>query len=92
MLWLTARCGIDFVWALALGILFQYYSIAPMANAYGPKTLLRAAKADFLSLMFFEIGLFGWMAIFQIAIFKWQLEMNTVTYWFMMQVRLRMPT
>lgn len=58
-----------------------------MAGDYGPKTLYRAAKADFLSLAFFEIGLFGWMAIFQIAIFRWGLPMNTVTYWWMMQVR-----
>jgi hypothetical protein len=57
-----------------------------MAGEYGLKTLYRAAKADFLSLTFFEIGLFGWMAIFQIAIFNWKIEMNTVTYWWMMQV------
>ncbi|KAK5149850.1 hypothetical protein LTS14_010565 [Recurvomyces mirabilis] len=77
---------IDFAFALALGIVFQYYSIAPMTGAYGPKMLYRAAKADFLSLTFFEVGLFGWMAIFQIAIFRWKLEMNTVTYWWMMQI------
>lgn len=57
-----------------------------MAGEYGMKSLYRAAKADVLSLTFFEIGLFGWMAIFQIAIFNWELEMNTVTYWWMMQV------
>lgn len=57
-----------------------------MAGDYGLKILWRAAKADFLSLLFFEVGLFGWMAIFQIAIFQWKLEMNTVTYWWMMQV------
>lgn len=74
------------MFAIAFGIVFQYYSIAPMSGDYGAKTLWRAAKADFLSLLFFEIGLFAWMAIFQIAIFDWQLEMNTVTYWWMMQV------
>lgn len=57
-----------------------------MANEYGPKVIYRALKADILSLVFFEIGLFGWMAIFQIAIFNWKLEMDTVTYWWMMQV------
>ncbi|KAK0964263.1 hypothetical protein LTR54_018394, partial [Friedmanniomyces endolithicus] len=79
---------IDFAFAIAFGIVFQYFSIAPMVGEYGPKTLWRSAKADFLSLMFFEIGLFGWMAIFQIAVFKWRLEMDTVTYWWMMQVSL----
>lgn len=78
--------AIDFAFALAFGIFFQYFSIAPMGGGYGPKTLLRAAKADFLSLTFFEIGLFGWMAVFQIAIFRDKLRMNTITYWFMMQV------
>lgn len=76
----------DFAWAIAFGIVFQYFSIAPMADEYGPKIVYRALKADILSLVFFEIGLFGWMAIFQVAIFHWKLEMNTVTYWWMMQI------
>ncbi len=57
-----------------------------MAGDYGWKTIVRSAKADILSLIFFEIGLFGWMAIFYILIFDGKLEMNTATYWFMMQV------
>ncbi|KIW03241.1 uncharacterized protein PV09_05462 [Verruconis gallopava] len=77
---------LDFGFAFAFGILFQYFSIAPMANEYGPKVLIRALKADALSLLFFEIGLFGWMAAFQIGIFQWRLPMNTVTYWWMMQI------
>ena len=76
----------DFLLALFFGVFFQYFSIAPMSGEWGPKSLLRAAKADFLSLAFFEIGLFGWMAIFQIAIFKYRLDMASVTYWWMMQV------
>lgn len=77
---------LDFALALAFGIVFQYFSIAPMAGDYGWKTIVRAAKADILSLTFFEIGLFGWMAIFDILIFDRKLEMNTAIYWFMMQV------
>ena len=57
-----------------------------MSGDYGPKTIYRAAKADILSLTSFELGLFGWMAIFQIAIFHWDIEMNTITYWWMMQI------
>jgi hypothetical protein len=59
-----------------------------MSGDYGPKTLWRAAKADFLSLTFFEIGLFGWMAIFQFGIFGQRLGMDNVVYWWMMQVSL----
>jgi len=77
---------IDFAFAIVIGVFFQYFSIAPMAGDYGPKIFYRALKADFLSLLFFEIGLFGWMAIFQVAIFQWKLEMNSVTYWWMMQI------
>ncbi len=84
LLW--AEMLVDFGFAFAFGIIFQYFSIAPMANEYGPKIVYRALKADALSLLFFEIGLFGWMAIFQIAIFQWGLEMPTVTYWWMMQI------
>ncbi|KAK5109200.1 hypothetical protein LTR62_007285 [Meristemomyces frigidus] len=77
---------VDFAFAIAFGIVFQYFSIAPMSGDYGVKTLIRAAKADFFSLVFFEVGLFSWMAIFQIAIFHWQLPITTVTYWWMMQI------
>jgi hypothetical protein len=76
----------DFVLALAFGIIFQYFSIAPMAGDYGWRTIVRSAKADFLSLTFFEIGLFGWMAISHFLIFDQKLGMATATYWFMMQV------
>lgn len=77
---------VDFGFAFAFGIVFQYFSISPMLGKYGPKIIYRALKADALSLLFFEIGLFGWMAIFQVAIFNWELPMNTVTYWWMMQI------
>ena len=77
---------VDYAFALLFGVVFQYFSIAPMSGEYGPKTIWRAVKADFLSLTFFEIGLFGWMAIFQIAIFDWKLQTNNVVYWWMMQV------
>ncbi|EJT98825.1 hypothetical protein DACRYDRAFT_110713 [Dacryopinax primogenitus] len=77
---------VDYAFALVFGIVFQYWSIAPMSGEYGPKTLWRAAKADFLSLTGFQIGLFGWMAIFQLAIWQDRLQMNNVVYWWMMQV------
>jgi len=57
-----------------------------MSGDWGPRTLLRALKADFLSLTCFEIGLFGWMAIFQFGIFGQRLGVDNVVYWWMMQV------
>ncbi|KAF1987817.1 hypothetical protein K402DRAFT_403478 [Aulographum hederae CBS 113979] len=77
---------VDYAFALLFGIVFQYFSIAPMGGEYGVKTLWRAAKADVLSLTGFEIGLFGWMVAFQVGIWGYRLEMTTWTYWWMMQV------
>ena len=50
-----------------------------MSGEYGPKTVVRAAKADILSLTAFEIGLFGWMVAYQVGIWDYTLEMNTWT-------------
>jgi hypothetical protein len=75
---------IDYAFALLFGIFFQYFSIAPMSGEYGPRTLVRAAKADILSLTSFEIGLFGWMVAYQVGIWDYRLVMNTWVYWWMM--------
>ncbi|KAI6826313.1 hypothetical protein KC332_g11893 [Hortaea werneckii] len=77
---------IDYAFALLFGIIFQYFSIAPMSGAWGPKSVWRAAKADILSLTSFEIGCFGWMVAFQVGIFGYRLGMATWTYWWMMQI------
>lgn len=81
-----AELLIDYGFALLFGILFQYFSIAPMSGQYGPKTIVRAVKADILSLTSFELGLFGWMVIYQVAIWDYNLKITTYTYWWMMQV------
>jgi Domain of unknown function (DUF4396) len=47
-----------------------------------------AAKADFISLTFFEIGLFGWMALMAFAFFPapHHLMPNSAAYWYFMQI------
>ena len=45
----------DFVLALAFGIIFQYFAIAPMRGLGLKDGLIAAAKADFISLVAFEI-------------------------------------
>jgi hypothetical protein len=57
-----------------------------MSGEWGVRTLIRAAKADIASLTAFEIGLFGWMAIYQRGIWNWRLGIVTSVYWWMMQV------
>ena len=83
---LWAALLVDYAFALLFGIVFQYFSIAPMSGAYGPKTLWRAAKADILSLTSFEVGAFGWMVAYQAGIWGYGLGMTEWTYWWMMQV------
>jgi hypothetical protein len=78
----------DYVLAVALGIVFQYFAIAPMRGLGLRDGLKAAAKADFLSLTFFEVGLFGWMALMAFVFFPapHHLMPNSAGYWFLMQV------
>jgi hypothetical protein len=49
--------------------------------------LIAALKADALSLIAFEIGLFGWMAFMQFVLFPDpHLAPDHAAYWFLMQI------
>lgn len=77
----------DYALALGLGVLFQYFAIAPMRNLALGEGLKLAAKADFLSLSAFEVGLFGWMAIMQLVLFSSpHLTTDHAAFWFLMQI------
>jgi hypothetical protein len=78
----------DYVLALLLGILFQYFAIAPMRGLGVRKGLLQAAKADVLSLTAFEVGLFSWMALTSFVFFPApdHLHPDNPVYWLLMQV------
>lgn len=77
----------DFSLAFALGIAFQYFSIAPMRDLGPGAGIVAALKADTLSLTAFEIGLFGWMALIQLVIFTTpHLEPDHAAYWLLMQI------
>lgn len=81
---LGAEYVADFTLALALGLLFQYFAIAPMRGLNLRDGLIAAVKADTLSLIAFEVGLFGWMALTNYVFFP-NLEMTSPVYVFMMQ-------
>lgn len=84
---LPAEYIADFTLAFALGIVFQYYSIAPMRDLGVRDGIKAALKADTLSLIAFEVGLFGWMAIMQLVLFTDpHLKPDRAAYWFLMQV------
>jgi hypothetical protein len=67
--------------------MFQYIPIKEM-NSQLPRlaAFKNAIKADTLSLIAFEIGLFGWMAFFQLALFGDLINASSTVYWFFMQI------
>jgi hypothetical protein len=75
----------DFLLAYLLGIVFQYFAIAPMRNISGWPAIWAAIKADTVSLVAFEIGLFAFM-FWMSKHFHPSLEANQPEYWFLMQI------
>jgi hypothetical protein len=86
-----ATWAMDFVFAFVLGIAFQFFTIAPMRDDIGAgRALVLALKADTLSLVAWQIGMYGFMALAQ---FVWfgpgygvMLQTNTPEFWFVMQL------
>ena len=75
----------DFLVAYLLGVIFQYFSIAPMRNLSGWPGIWAAIKADTISLTAFEVGLFAFM-YWMHQHFQPSLEPKQPEYWFLMQV------
>jgi hypothetical protein len=76
----------DFAFAYLFGIVFQYFTIAPMRGLSFGQGLIQAIKADTLSLIAWQIGMYGWMALARFVIFDHQLSRSTPVFWFMMQI------
>jgi hypothetical protein len=77
----------DYLLAVALGLVFQYFAIAPMRGLSFRKGIVAAAKADILSLTAFEFGLFGWMALMAFVFFpNPHLMPTSPVFWFLMQI------
>jgi hypothetical protein len=83
---LLADIPMDFAWAWTLGIAFQYFTIVPMREMGRVKGIWAAIKADTLSILAFQAGLFGGMAIYQKLIWDPPLPKDSATYWMMMQL------
>lgn len=77
---------IDYFFAFAFGIVFQYYAIKPMRNLFPKEGLIAALKADTLSLTSWQVGMYGGMAIATFLVFKHRLAANSIVFWFMMQL------
>lgn len=48
--------------------------------------MVSALKADALSLVVFEIGMFAWMAVSYYVLFSPPLKANQMTFWLMRQI------
>jgi hypothetical protein len=85
MLW--ASLVWDFVAAWTLGIAFQYFTIKPMGQLSAVQALVAAIKADTLSIIAFQVGMYGWMLLVHLRLFAEQhLQANEAVYWLMMQI------
>lgn len=87
----TAELGPEYILDLPLawifGVAFQYFAIAPARGQVGSLAPLRdAIKSETLSVLTFEVGLFGWMALAHYVIWQPPLAIDTSSHWFMMQI------
>jgi hypothetical protein len=81
---------VDYIFAYAFGIVFQYFTIAPMRGLALGEGIWAAVKADTLSLTAWQIGMYGFMAFASFFLFDHlmgiTLSTDTVEFWFMMQI------
>jgi Domain of unknown function (DUF4396) len=81
---------LDCLFAHAYGIVFQYFTIAPMRGLGFAAGIWQAIKADTLSLTAWQIGMYGFMALAYFWFFRdligTRLKVNSVEFWFMMQI------
>ncbi len=80
---------LDFVFAFAIGIAFQYFAIAPMRDLGVRDGLVAALKADTLSLISWQLGMYGFMAVVQFVVaprLGVTIDASMPEFWFAMQI------
>ncbi len=83
---LFAAWTLDFVLAFAFGIVFQDFAIAPMRGLGLRDGLVAALQADTLSLVAWQVGMYGLMAVVTFAIVGRPLPPTGAAFWFAMQL------
>ena len=77
----------DFALAYIFGIAFQYFAIVPMRRLGFRDGLVAAVKSGTLSVTTFEIGWFGWMALWYFVFFTQpHLAPDHAASWLQMQI------
>jgi len=75
-----------FIGAYLFGLAFQIMPIMSMGESNFARALVQAFKADTLSLIAFEIGMFGWLAFAFLWLLPGTPSVASAEYWFMMQI------
>jgi hypothetical protein len=81
---------LDLVCAFLLGVVFQYFTIAPMRHLGLKAGIIAALKADALSLIAWQTGMYAMMAAGQFAFFTPMtgkvMDASSPEFWFLMQL------
>lgn len=83
---LAAHYTGEFIAAYLFGIAFQFLPIMEMGETRVSRALVNAVKADTLSLVAFEIGMFGFMSLAVFVLVPTMQPVASPVYWFMMQI------
>lgn len=81
---------LDFILAFGIGVVFQFFAIAPMRDLGLLAGLRAALKADAASLAAWQVGMYGVMGAFHFGLFEalWGVEIDATRpeFWFAMQI------
>jgi hypothetical protein len=84
---LFAEYVVEFTLAYLVGIAFQYFPIRAMRGIPPDEAIIDAVKADTLSLVAFEVGMFAWMGlIYFLLLAAHRPDASNIVFWFVMQV------
>ena len=76
---------LDYALALLIGVYFQYMAIQQMGRMQPQQAIAKALKVDFLSLSAWQVGMYGFMAIY-LAFSAGGAGRLSFDFWFAMQI------
>ncbi|HSE48735.1 MAG TPA: DUF4396 domain-containing protein [Terriglobales bacterium] len=81
------RLFVTLLLAWVFGVVFQYFTIVPMRGLPVGKGIVEAMRADTLSILAFQAGMFGWMALNYYVFYpEPHLKPTQAVFWFEMQL------
>lgn len=78
--------SMDYVLALMIGVYFQYMAIQQMGRLSPKMAIGRALKSDILSLTAWQVGMYGFMAIYLTCFSESVINRASSEFWFVMQL------